>query len=46
VVIDNGRVEHRRVAYGLERVADDMVAIDYPNAATYSTWLRTGIFPR
>jgi putative phosphoesterase len=45
VVIDNGRIEHRRVAYDLERVAKDIVAIDYPNAATYSTWLRTGAFP-
>jgi putative phosphoesterase len=45
VVIDDGRIEHRRVAYDLERVASDMVAIDYPNAATYTSWLRTGIFP-
>jgi putative phosphoesterase len=45
VVIDNGRIEHRRVAYDLERVANEMVATDYPNAATYSSWLRTGIFP-
>jgi putative phosphoesterase len=45
VVIDNGRVEHRRVAYDLDRVANDMVAIDYPNSATYSSWLRAGIFP-
>lgn len=45
VVIDNGRIEHRRVAYDLERVANDMLAIDYPNAATYSSWLRAGIFP-
>jgi predicted phosphodiesterase len=45
VVIDNGRIEHRRVVYDLERVANDMVAIDYPNAATYASWLRTGIFP-
>ena len=45
VVIDNGRIEHRRVAYDLERVANEMVAIDYPNAATYAGWLRTGIFP-
>ena len=46
VVIDNGQIEHRRVAYDLEQVASDMVAIDYPNAATYASWLRTGIFPQ
>lgn len=46
VVIDNGRIEHRRVGYDLERVANEMVAIDYPNAATYAGWLRTGIFPQ
>lgn len=45
VVVDGGDIEHRRVAYDVERVATDMVAIDYPNAAIYSSWLRTGIFP-
>jgi hypothetical protein len=44
-VIDNGRIEHRRVAYDVERVANELVSMDYPNAETYSAWLRTGIFP-
>ncbi|HEY8952158.1 MAG TPA: metallophosphoesterase family protein [Candidatus Dormibacteraeota bacterium] len=46
VVIDDGNIEHRRVAYDVERVATDMLAIDYPNGVTYSAWLRTGIWPR
>jgi putative phosphoesterase len=46
VVIDEGRIEHRRVGYDVERVAADMVAIDYPNAAIYSDWLRSGSWPR
>jgi putative phosphoesterase len=46
VVIDDGRIEHRRVAYDLERVAADLLAIDYPNAAVYAAWLRTGRFVR
>ncbi len=46
VVIDGGNIEHRRVAYDVERVAADMLAMDYPNAAIYSDWLRTGIWPR
>jgi putative phosphoesterase len=45
VVIDDGRIEHRRVAYDAERVANEMIAIDYPNAATYAGWLRTGASP-
>jgi putative phosphoesterase len=44
-VIDDGRVEHRRVAYDVDRVAAEMVAMDYPNAARYSTWLRNGSWP-
>lgn len=44
-VIEDGRVEHRRVAYDVERVAADFQAIGYPNAATYAAWLRTGAFP-
>jgi len=46
VVIDEGRIEHRRVTYDVDRVAADMVAMDYPNAAIYSDWLRTGNWPR
>jgi putative phosphoesterase len=45
VVIEDARVEHRRVAYELERVAAQMIAMDYPNAATYANWLRSGAFP-
>lgn len=44
-VVDDGRVEHRRVEYDVGRVAGDFEAIGYPNAATYATWLRTGAFP-
>ena len=33
VVIDDGRVEHRRLAYDVERVATDMLAMGNPNAA-------------
>ena len=44
VVIDDRHVEHRRVAYDVERVATDMLAMGYPNAAKYSHWLRTGIW--
>jgi putative phosphoesterase len=44
-VIEDGRVEHRRVEYDLERVASDLLAIDYPNAEIYAQWLRTGAFP-
>jgi hypothetical protein len=42
VVIEVGQVEHRRVAYDVERVAANLLAMDYPNAAPYATWLRTG----
>jgi len=42
VVIEDGRVEHRRVAYDVERVVADLLRIGYPNAATYASWLRTG----
>jgi putative phosphoesterase len=44
-VINDGRIEHRRVAYDVERVATQMIEMDYPNAAKYSGWLRTGIWP-
>ena len=45
-VLEDGRVEHRRVAYDVEAVAADVVAMDYPNAAVYAEWLRTGAFPQ
>jgi len=31
---------------GLDRIAAEMIAMDYPNAAMYSDWLRTGTWPR
>lgn len=43
VVIEDGRIEHRRVAYDVERVIADLLLIGYPNAATYASWLRTGV---
>jgi putative phosphoesterase len=46
IVIEDGRIEHRRVPYDVERVAADLVAIDYPNAAIYGQWLRAGAFPK
>lgn len=42
-VVQEGRVEHRRVEYDIERVARDFEAIDYPNAKEYARWLRTGV---
>jgi putative phosphoesterase len=44
-VIEDGHIEHRRVAYDVERVAADMLPMGYPNAAAYSSWLRAGVFP-
>jgi len=46
VLIEEGRIEHRRVAYDVERVATEMLAVGYPNAATYARWLRTAQFSR
>jgi len=43
-VVEDGHVEHRRVAYDVERVVADMVAMDYPHAEPYAGWLRTGVF--
>ena len=45
VVVEDGHIEHRRITYDVERVATEMLAIDYPNAATYAAWLRTGLWP-
>ena len=41
-VVEDGHVEHRRVAYDLEAVVADLLAMDYPNAAAYVDWLRAG----
>lgn len=41
-VIEDGRVEHRRVEYDIESVAADFVAIGYPSAERYARWLRSG----
>jgi len=45
VIIDGAQIEHRRVAYDLEPVAEDMVRIGYPNADGYAQWLQTGLRP-
>lgn len=44
VLIEDGHVEHRRVAYDVERVASDLLVTGYPNAPAYASWLRTGIW--
>jgi putative phosphoesterase len=44
-VVDDGRIEHRRVEYDVERAARDLLAMNYPNAAKYANWLRTGALP-
>src|SRR6266487_765282 len=44
VVLEHGNIQHRRVAYDVERVAADLVVMGYPNAAAYASWLRTGIW--
>ena len=44
VVVEDGAIAHRQVAYDVERVADDLFSVGYPNAATYASWLRTGIW--
>lgn len=43
-VVEDGRVEHRRIAYDIERVAADLFAVGYPNAEVYAGWLRTGVW--
>jgi putative phosphoesterase len=41
-VIEDGRVEHRRVSYDIERVAADLLRVDYPGAEASIAWLRSG----
>lgn len=41
-VIEEGHVEHRRVAYDVERAVADLLAMDHPHAPAYAAWLRTG----
>lgn len=43
-VVEDGTASHRYVPYDVERVAEDMKRIDYPNADGYSSWLRSGAF--
>jgi putative phosphoesterase len=43
-LIEDGHVEHRRVAYDVEPVVADLLAMGYPNAPAYATWLRTGVW--
>ncbi len=44
-VVEDGLVEHRRVAYDVERVAADLLGMGYPNAEVYAKWLRGGVWP-
>ena len=44
VVIEDGRIGHRRVAYDVQRVAADLFETGYPNADFYASWLRTGVW--
>jgi putative phosphoesterase len=44
VVVEDGRIEHRRIAYDVEPVIAELLKMDYPNAAVYAGWLRTGVF--
>jgi putative phosphoesterase len=42
LIVDGDQVEHRRVDYDLEKVADDYYSTGYPMADSYASWLRTG----
>jgi putative phosphoesterase len=42
LVVDDGTVSHRRVAYDLERALNDLGASDHPNAAAIEQIYRTG----
>ncbi len=42
LIVDGDQVEHRRVDYDLEKVADDYYSSGYPMADSYVRWLRTG----
>jgi putative phosphoesterase len=42
VIVDGDQVEHRRVDYDLEKVADDYYSSGYPMADSYVSWLRAG----
>ena len=44
VLIDGEHIEHRRVAYDLEKVAADYRARAHPYADSYVSWLRTGVW--
>jgi hypothetical protein len=46
LVIEGGQIVHRRVAQNVERVAADLLTIDYPHAATNASCLRSGVWPR
>lgn len=41
-LIEDGRVDHRRLPYDVERVVADLLASGYPNADGYAGWLRSG----
>lgn len=42
LVVEDGRIEHRRVSYDVEAVAARLRKIDYPNAEPIIAWLTTG----
>ena len=44
-VVEDGQVAHRRVAYDVEPVIEDLLRIGYPNVEFYISWLRTGTMP-
>jgi putative phosphoesterase len=43
VMVDGDQVEHRRVDYDLDKVADDYLSSGYPMGDLYVNWLRTGV---
>jgi len=43
-VVEDGRVEVRKVVYDVEPVLADLLAVGYPNAELYARWVRTGVY--
>src|ERR1700730_7242365 len=44
VVVDDGGIQHRKIAYDVERGADHLFREGYPTRPTDASWLRTGIW--
>ena len=44
LILDGDQVEHRRIDYDLEKVADDYYSSGYPMADSYVSWLRSGVW--